>query len=92
MFRMLAKFDTFGSRINLNVAGRETLQTACGGAISVLLFIFFLVQATSLVSRLVTLDDPTISTYEIYEATEKQVNMVDHRMPIAFVIKSPGVA
>ena len=48
-FDLLAKCDALGGKINLRFKGRESLQTSCGGLISIILFLYFLVQAESLV-------------------------------------------
>ena len=59
--------------------------------ISIFLFCFILQQGYSLVARLINLDDPTISTFDIHEEPSEPLNLVSNRMPIAFTIDSPNL-
>ena len=43
VLRRLSKLDIFGAKIGINVRGDQSLQSACGGLISVLLFAFFII-------------------------------------------------
>ena len=72
---IVSRLDIFGRNINLKLAGREQLETTCGGIISLLLLTVFLIEMQTLLMELIDLEEPTIQQYEIHEADTEHVNL-----------------
>ena len=82
-----SKFDQFGGRIQLRLKDQDALQTGRGSLITLLVFAFFLIQAESLVDRLITHKDPLIQSYDVHQLANEPVDLIENRMPIAFRIR-----
>ena len=58
--------------------------------ITLVVFGLFLMQAQSLVERLITYKEPSIQSYDVHQMVKEQVNLIENRMPIAFEIRDTG--
>ena len=63
----MRQVDGFAPKIELLIRGKDRLETECGGFISILALVFFLIQAYMLASQLTLQTDPVISAYEVRE-------------------------
>ena len=61
----LASRDVFGSRISLNLQGRNSWQTSRGGLITIFTQAALLYLTLAILNQLVSYQDPTIISYEV---------------------------
>ena len=79
----MASRDMFGSRISLNMQGRDSWQTPRGGLVTMLTQAAFFYLTLEILSLLVSYEDPTIISYEVVNVSEDVKNLLDHRLVFA---------
>ena len=84
----LSKLDIFGPPITLNFRGDSTFQSCKGGLLSIMIYIFTLVQALFLLQQLVLQNDPKIINYKVTDTkgAEKTLSLTENKQIIAFTL------
>jgi len=63
----LRKFDSFGRGVNLNLQGEQTIKSASGGCISILMYLTLLIPFTQLFIAMIKRQEPIVESYDEIE-------------------------